>query len=67
MYSRACVFFPPATLATTLHPDRLPGQAVGLAWFAVSWAACYRLQPCKALGSHFFKHRTEQFFEAAQR
>lgn len=42
-------------------------QAIGLTWFATSWTVCYHLQPCKALGSRFFKERSEQFFAAAQR
>ena len=42
-------------------------QAIGLSWFATSWGVCYQLQPCKELGSRFFKERSEQFFLAAQR
>lgn len=57
------------TLRRVSDSERGPAneQVVGLTWFAVSWATCYRLQPCKALGLRFFKHRTEQFFEAAER
>jgi len=42
-------------------------QVIGLAWFASSWAVCYSVQPCRALGSRFFATRSEQFFAAAQR
>ena len=42
-------------------------QGMGLAWLATSWAACYHVQPSKALGSRFFRERSQRFFDVAER
>jgi hypothetical protein len=58
---------PPCARPGPLSTIAASAQAIGLAWFASSWAVCYAAQPCRALGSRLFTAHSEQFFDAAQR
>ncbi|KAJ1492352.1 hypothetical protein T484DRAFT_1771689 [Baffinella frigidus] len=42
-------------------------EAVGMSWFAGSWAVCYAVQPARFLASKVSAERAHQAFQAAER